>query len=188
MIINLLIAFIISFLAFLGMYIGGVSATYLKSYLPGNIHRLYIFCGGLLAGLLIFEVIPESIKQYDQMGLIIGGILGLFVIITIDNMIHNKAISNNKKKNYIHGIIFLIIAVAIHNIPTGLVLGSNITDHSITGSPLLLVLFLHHIPEGITLMVSSTLAGSNYLSFTTIIGFLTFIISKVIPDPKHING
>ncbi|WP_458412942.1 ZIP family metal transporter [Schinkia sp. CFF1] len=174
MAIHLLIAFIISLLAFLGMYIGGVTTSYLQSNLPGNIYRLYIFCGGLLAGLLVFEVIPESVRQYDQMGLLIGGALGLCIIMIIDHFIHIKNVS--KKKNYIHGLIFLTIGVAIHNVPTGLVLGPTIVDHSITGSPLLLALFLHHIPEGITLMVSSTLAGSESLSFTAIITFLTFIL------------
>lgn len=176
MIVNLFIALFISFLAFLGMYVGGITTSYFKRNLPGNIHRLYIFCGGLLAGLLVFEIIPESIEQYDQMGLIIGGFLGLFTMMSIETIFHSKINHKGKRKNYIHGIIFLFIAIAIHNIPTGFAIGSNIVDQSITGSPLLLALFLHQIPEGITLMVSSLLAGSNSLSFTLISALLAIVL------------
>lgn len=176
MIVNLFIALFISFLAFLGMYVGGITTSYFKRNLPGNIHRLYIFCGGLLVGLLVFEIIPESIEKYDQMGLIIGGLLGIFTMLSIETIFHSKNMQKGKRKNYIQGIIFLFIAVAIHNIPTGFAIGSNIVDQSITGSPLLLALFLHQIPEGITLMISSLLAGSNSLSFTLIIALLAIVL------------
>ncbi|KEF38430.1 putative divalent heavy-metal cations transporter [Schinkia azotoformans MEV2011] len=180
MIFNLYISLFISFLAFLGMYIGGITTTFFKRYLPGKIHRLYIFCGGLLVGLLIFEVIPESIQQYDQLGLIIGGFLGIIGMMAIENIFHSKNNHNGKTSNYVHGIIFLIIAVAIHNVPTGFAIGTNIVDQSITGSPLLWALFLHHIPEGITLMVSSILAGSNSLSFSLITALLALILGVSI--------
>lgn len=173
---NLSITLFITFLAFLGMYIGGITTTFFKHYLPGKIHRLYIFCGGLLVGLILFEVIPESIKQYDQLGLIIGGFLGIIGMMTIENLFQSRNNHKGKTTNYIHGIIFLIIAVAIHNIPTGFAIGTNIVDQSITGSPLLWALFLHHIPEGITLMVSSLLAGSNSLSFTLVTALLACIL------------
>lgn len=169
---NILMAMFISFLAFLGMSFGGLTTTYMKRYLPGNIHRLYILCGGLLVGLIMFEVIPESMKEYDRIGLIIGGFLGLLAMMTIENVFHKE----RKNRNYIHGIIFLFVAVAIHNIPTGFALGSNLIDNSITGSPLLMALFLHQIPEGITLMVSSMLAGSNSLTFPLIAAVLAFLL------------
>ncbi|HHW36218.1 MAG TPA: ZIP family metal transporter [Bacillales bacterium] len=188
MIINLFITFVISFLAFLGMYIGGITTTFFKQYLPGKIHRLYIFCGGLLVGLILFEVIPESIKQYDQLGLIIGGILGIVGMMAIENVFHNSNNHNGKRTNYVHGIIFLIIAVAIHNVPTGFAIGTNIVGQSITSSPLLWALFLHHIPEGITVMVSSMLAGSNSLSFTFIAALLALILGVSILGGMSISN
>lgn len=135
-------------LIFIAIVLGGGLVRIFFPFLKGKYNYLPLVSGGILAGILGFELIPETIASYDALGLVVGGSMGILLMILADKYMHNlkhTGIQNPK-------IIFvLFLALFIHSIPTGIALGINFGE---SDTSLLKVVLVHHVPEGMVLMTS----------------------------------
>lgn len=139
----------------------------LKPLLNKNYLYINVFCGGLLAGLLGFDLIPETLEKYDSLGVFTGISIGILLIILIDTMFHKQNIAKLQSRVY----IFLILALFLHSIPTGIALGFDLNEGG--NSALLNAILIHHIPEGIILMTTVTAIEKTVITFLG----LAFILS-----------
>ncbi len=64
-------------------------AVLITKVINQNHFFLIVFCGGVLAGLLGFELIPDVINSYQPIGIFIGISLGIFFVLIIDKFLHN---------------------------------------------------------------------------------------------------
>lgn len=135
-------------LIFLGSILGGGLVRILHPIIKEKYFYLNIFCGGLLAGLLSFDLIPETMNQYQSIGLIAGASAGILLMFATDHFLHGFKHSAIKRPEV---FIMLFIALLIHSIPAGMALGLNFDE---TKDSLLRAVLVHHIPEGIVLMAS----------------------------------
>ncbi|OPX02304.1 hypothetical protein [Geobacillus sp. LEMMY01] len=63
---------IITIFMFLGITLGGIFSFLFRFILGMKIERIFVFCGGLLLGLILFELLPESFTQNSWMGIVLG--------------------------------------------------------------------------------------------------------------------
>lgn len=160
---------------FIGMLVGGIIGKIGYSVMKQKLSLLYITSGGLLIGFICFELIPESIKEYNYIGILLGFSLGMIGMLILDKALHHYG--NKKiKENSMQSIIFLLVAISLHNIPTGFAIGSSLTSESSFSSSLIVGMILHHVPEGIALFISVVISNLNFLSFM----FMALLLSIIL--------
>lgn len=111
------------------------------------------FIGGLMLAIVTFDLLPES---YDQGSIYI-------------------AASNSQNHRFLKAAIFMAIGIGIHNIPSGIALGSLLSTSATKAFHLTAVLIIHGIPEG--LAVGIFLRESNASLFTLIFIFISILTS-----------
>lgn len=155
---------------FMGTVLGGGLVKMFYPLLRYKYYYLTVFCGGLLAGLLAFELIPETIGSYERLGLLTGASGGIFIMILADKYIHQIKHSGLQNPQI---ILMLFIALLIHSVPTGIALGINLGEGEAALLPAVLV---HHVPEGIVLMASLLISKANIHLFW----LLCFLLSAAV--------
>lgn len=162
-------------ISFLGFITGGIIGKIVSKVFPNKSYHLMVLCGGVLIGLILFELIPEAYTAYDHVGIYIGMLLGMSMMILLDHVFH--AYSLSKRTRALQSVTFLVVAVALHNVPTGLSLGGNITlNNTELNTSLLLFIFLHLIPEGMALVIPFLWADHGIAAFIVSAIFLSLII------------
>jgi hypothetical protein len=54
------------------------------------INSLPVFCGGILAGILGFDLVRELMSNYRPVGIMAGVSLGIFLLLLMDRFLHNS--------------------------------------------------------------------------------------------------
>lgn len=139
----------------LGIFIGIVSAYFIKDRgirMKGSVLGLL---GGLTLGIVFFDLLPEAIEFGDIYISIIGAVAGLILSVILDGKLdnHESSVRGDKYYNYYKAAIFMSIGIGIHNLPTGVALGSLLSNSPENGISLAIALILDGIPEGLTLGV-----------------------------------
>ncbi|EIJ78389.1 Zinc uptake transporter [Bacillus methanolicus PB1] len=158
---------------FLGTTLGGWITKYISSNLKVNNLYINVFCGGLLIGLIGFDLLPETLQYLNPIGVYAGISLGVIFMEIIDRLVHK---TKHRYKEEIESFILLFIALFIHSIPTGVALGMNLQKPILNHSFLIAAIVLHHIPEGV-IMMASILHSKMKLK---IFWFFCFILSFAV--------
>ncbi|WP_407272911.1 ZIP family metal transporter [Radiobacillus sp. PE A8.2] len=157
----------------LGLIIGGTLGGVINKVVK-QVNKLYVYAGSVILSLIILEIIPETVVSYNWIGLTISFLLGIVVMQEVHLL--TESFKNYSKTNSLSfGAIFLVIAISIHNIPTGIAISSNWTNQGTTSNELILPFIIHQIPEGLALFLSLVGAGSAIYSTYSFISF-TFLI------------
>lgn len=151
--------FEIGFLGFiigwLGIFIGGISSFIIKERGIRMKGSVLGFLGGLTLGIVFFDLFPEALEFADIYTSMIGAVLGLVLSVILDGKLENHTISDidSTHNSLFKAAIFMAIGIAIHNLPSGLALGSLLFNSPENGFYLAIALILHGVPEGLTLGV-----------------------------------
>lgn len=147
---------------------------------------------GLMMAIICFDILPEAFKQGGMVVTLIGVIIGLGMGLSLDNIAatFSHQLSSRKSHNVKTGIV-LTMAVALHNIPEGIVLGTLLAISPQTGMKVALIVLLHSIPEGMAIAIPLKKGGIKektlgaicvLLSTLMAIGVITgFVISSLSP-------
>lgn len=137
----------ISLLVLAGLVIGGLIGLGINRLIK-EVHKVvFIFrCTGIR--IVFFEMIPESFLMLDWFLVSISIFCGLVFM----HLVH--LFMENKEKNRItYGAFFLTIAIAIHNLPSGIAIGSNVENQGLSNE-LTLSFVAHQIPKGLALFLA----------------------------------
>ncbi len=158
--------FLISAIGFaagmLGTGLGGLCTFLINN--RGNKFMSFILelAAGLMLSVVCFDLLPEAFKLADIQWIIIGIILGVTIIIYIDNILRTlwlhkylKSINNRLLKS---GVL-MGIGVAIHNLPEGIAIGSGFDASASLGFSLAFVIAIHNIPEGLAMSLPMRVCG-----------------------------
>lgn len=168
-------SFLLSGYIFIGTTFGALLSYLILKIEVIKIQYLYILCGGIIIGILIFDLIPHSINEYRLISVLLGILVGAIGCIIIHQILHNITSYSERSR------LSILIAIMLHTIPIGLAIGSSLTSDLITSS-LLLTLLIHQIPEGIVLMISFRRTGRKFVSFLVacLLLSLLFLVSSFI--------
>ncbi|WP_102346569.1 ZIP family metal transporter [Bacillus sp. Marseille-P3661] len=163
-------------LVFFATISGGVLGKVAVVIFEKNIDLLFIFCGGLLVGIIGFELIPHTLEHYSPIGMLIGCLVGLLLMILLDLFISSLLSKLELNGDNTRTFVFLFMAIAFHNIPTGMAVGTSMTVNAFEGTLLFAAIFLHHIPEGLTLMLTLLRAKHSMILFMLV----SFLLAAVL--------
>lgn len=161
----------------IGLIIGGLIVWFFDK-VQKDPYSIYALCAGLILGLLSFEIVPEGIRLGGWLIFCFGFLSGILVFELVLKSSHTVETEKRAMKNT--GII-IAISIAIHNLPIGIVLGSN---HSgILTLPILKTIFLHNIPEGMILFTPfiQSIKSLKWL-------FLSFLVALPVGIGVYIGG
>ena len=84
------------------------------------------FLGGLMLAIICFNIMPEAFEGNNTYLATIGIFIGLVTAILLDSVIshHSFQNSNSIKQRYFKVVFFMTVGIGIHNIPSGIALGS----------------------------------------------------------------
>jgi len=151
-------SWLIGFLATtIGLGIGGGIAWFLRGF-QRSLATIFALCGGLIVGLICFEIGPEAIQLGDWVIFFLGLLSGVILFELLHKVFHNKV--DQETGLYLHTGLLLTIGISLHNLPVGVVFGT--TYHSMIGTSILPTLILHNIPEGIILFTPLFMFGIGY--------------------------
>ena len=156
----------------LGTGLGGLISLFIK-----DTNRILSFLLGLTGGFMLFIVtfhlLPEAFILGGLLIAIIGIVLGILLIVILEDGIQKKA-----KNSFMKSSLLLGISIAVHNFPEGLALGSSFLTMSDFGPVLALAMLLHNIPEGITMAIPmkiNKVSPMKILIYTLLTGIPTGI-------------
>ncbi|QGQ96615.1 hypothetical protein EHS13_17895 [Paenibacillus psychroresistens] len=111
-----------------GIGIGGLAAYFLLYLHRVILPLLIISAVGMIFTLVLFEIVPESIQLGGIFLTFIGITTGYILAKQIDRLFHRIIIITNdpRKDIYIRSGIVLTFAIALHNFPSGIALGSSL--------------------------------------------------------------
>ena len=162
----------------IGLIIGGLIVWFFDK-VQKDPYSIYALCAGLILGLLSFEIVPEGIRLGGWLIFFLGFFIGVLVFELVLKSSHSAETEKRGMKNT--GVI-IASSIAIHNLPIGIVLGS---DHSgILTLSLLKTIFLHNIPEGMILFTPLFIQSIKPVKWL----FLSFLVALPVGIGVYIGG
>ncbi len=117
--------------------------------------------GGLMMAVVCFELLPEAFKIAGLAVGIVGIILGVAMITSVDMLIQSGGAADTKLygDRYIRSGLLLGLGIAIHNFPEGLAIGAGLATNVRLGLSLAFVIGFHNVPEGIAMAMPLIVGG-----------------------------
>ncbi len=109
---------------------------------------------GLMTAIICFDILPNAFMQGGVLLALVGVIIGLGIGLSLENM--TSVFTNKlygKHSNSVKAGVVLTMAIALHNIPEGIALGTLFAISPETGIKVALIVMLHSIPEGIAIAI-----------------------------------
>lgn len=183
----------------LGTGIGGILGVILKGKGQETTGKILAFAGGVMTGVVTFEMIPEAVEKsavagQDYIGVVvatlstIAGALGVYAVNAILDFVEkrvgdggnrvvatvlamkNEKSTDSRKKTLRTGIV-MFFAIALHNFPEGMAIGASGVVETSAGVLVALVIALHDVPEGT--VISAPLSSGGVKPIKAIL--LTFL-------------
>jgi zinc transporter, ZIP family len=168
---------LVALLIFVGMFTGGSLIRFVFLLLNKNTLYLPIFCGGLLTGLFVLDLLPDAFHHFSRIGVLTGIALGILIMISVEFYLHNYFKLRHKHQESYY---LLILALIIHSLPTGISFGMNLYSHHILNYGLFAAFILHHVPEGMIIMTSIPTIRERNRLFTSFCLLLSIFIGLTI--------
>lgn len=190
MVIPMLYAFLITFIAGMTTVIGGLIIFLVKKN-DNIIISSLAFAAGVMMTVSIVDLIPESFSLFRKLYYPIPTILFLFIFINIGiiiSLLLDKKVTVQNNEIYRVGIISML-AMIFHNIPEGMATFIATNQNFHLGLILSASIAVHNIPEGIIIsfpIFYATKSKKKAIFYTFIAGMselLGGIISFVFLKP-----
>ncbi len=146
----------IGFAALMGSLAGilGTGAGGLLAYFAGRPSRRFLssllsFTCGLMLAVVCFELLPHAFIAHSIAAGLAGLMLGVAFTVALDGAVSRLSGVTGALRS---GIV-TAFAIAAHNFPEGLAIGSGYAQAPALGFGLCLLIALHDIPEGLALGV-----------------------------------
>jgi ZIP family zinc transporter len=160
-----------------GTGIGGLIAFFVGKNVSNRILGTVLeFSAGLMTSVVCFELIPEAVEIAGLNLTMIGVLLGILIIIYIDDIVKKIDVVKNARgnSNLLRAGILVSIGLALHNLPEGFAVGSGFEASVSLGVTLTAIIAIHDIPEGIAMALPMKMGG-----FSATKAFLLTVLSGV---------
>lgn len=168
-----------SILSLLGTMIGASLGVILKNPSKKVIGNLNGFAAGLMFVIVVFDLIPESIKKINFFYTIVFAVIGGFIILELDFLTGNNSIFKSSHSK----VAFLAsIGLMLHNFPEGIIMGAGFLANANLGIKMSILIAIHDIPEGIAIaapLMALNIKPHKIILYSFIVAFPTVIGSLV---------
>ena len=177
----LILGVYMSILGAISSFIGGFLGSICSINSKKMVSFLYEITAGVMTGIVCFEMLPESLGMANIIYSVLGICVGVLLIYILDLFIQKL---NNTKNNSKIIALVVMLSMAIHNAIEGLAIGSSFVFSISLGASVLLGMFLHDIPEGMVVGITSKIEGKH----TKRIIFETSIVGACVGIGTFIGG
>ena len=163
-----------------GLALGGALAALVKRESPRGTSVLLSFTAGLMLAIVALDMVPEAMEAAPWLPMVPLVLVGGFLVTYLLNCWIDKSAHHEDKDNPHHcacghhdlhtaGIV-LAAAVALHNVPVGMAVGSAVAVQGVCLASVLaaVTIGLHNIPEGMSIAIPLLHDGSRTLSAVAI--------------------
>ena len=153
-----------TFLSFLagvgGTGIGGLYTFFVIEATVEKMTQVLGFASGIMLAAVFMELIPEAVEISGLIHTLIGIIIGIIFLILSDMIIELlMPHSQSLEQHFAQTGAILFLAIACHNFPEGMAIGSGFEVSLKVGFVLVVTLALHNIPEGMAIATAFRLSG-----------------------------
>ncbi|MGL4735970.1 MAG: ZIP family metal transporter [Cellulosilyticaceae bacterium] len=132
---------------------------------------LLAFASGVMLSIVCFDLIPEALSLSSIWVTALSIFCGILVVqwlnAIIDRLTHSEEthieledlrhqhelISHSHERSMLRSGLIMFAAIALHNLPEGMAIGSATTHDQTMGLTLAFLIALHNIPEGMSICV-----------------------------------
>ena len=187
------------------MGLGGLLTALIGKRSPSMGSYLLSFAGGVMTSIVCFGLVPEATELLETTELtelssiavtISGLILGVAIVMILNHIVDritaagngNLKIHNTPEEFYhggqvdskrlIRSGIFILIVIALHNIPEGMAIGAGGAHDYDFGLMIAIMIALHNIPEGMAIaapLIAGGVKKTKVVFFTAMCGSTTLI-------------
>lgn len=166
----------------IGTGIGGIIGVMCGKANDHVISAVLSFAGGVMLSVVFFDLIPESITYANYGVTIFGLTVGIVVLYLLNYLVDKKTSktekelnahvtisalhhqdqfiqNHNENKSLLSAGIIMFIAIALHNFPEGMAIGTLGMVHKQMGLTLAILLAIHNIPEGMAISLPLVVGG-----------------------------
>lgn len=132
---------------------------------------------GLMTAIICFDILPGAFAQGGVLITLIGVVIGLSIGLSLENITSTftNKLYTNKSKSVKTGVV-LTLAIALHNVPEGIALGTLFAISPQTGIKVALIVMLHSIPEGMAIAIPLKKGGVEGKTLGVICATLAFLM------------
>lgn len=162
-----------SIISLIGTMIGASLGVMVKKPSDRLLGAVIGFAGGLMLSIVVFDLIPEALDKWDLKSTLFFCACGIITIIILDNKISSNSTDKNLKV-----ATAAAIALMIHNLPEGVIMGCGFAAGGTLGLKMSLVIAIHDIPEGIAVaapLMASKVKPYKILWYAFVTAFPTAI-------------
>ena len=159
-----------------GLALGGALAVLFKRESPQGNSLLLSFTAGLMLSIVALDMVPEAVEAAPWLPMTPLVLVGGFVVTYLLNCWIDKSAHHEDEANPHHcacghhdlhtaGIV-LAAAVALHNVPVGMAVGTTVAVQGICLASVLaaVTIGLHNLPEGMSIATPLLHDGSKALA------------------------
>lgn len=151
---NTFIGFIVGIF---GTTLGGIISIFFVRNNKKLLSLILSFTAGLILSIVTFDLIPNAIELSNMKITLLGILIGIIIVVGVENIFYK--FKSNLQNNILKSGLLMGIAIAIHNIPEGLAIGSGFMFTSDMGFKLAIIISLHNLPEGIAMATPLKMGG-----------------------------
>jgi ZIP family zinc transporter len=143
-----------------GTGMGGLYTFFVRKVKTEKMTLVLGFASGIMLTAVFLELIPEAVKVSGLIHALIGIIIGIVFLIWSDIVIESAIPQGQDfKQHFARTGVMLFMAIACHNFPEGMAIGSGYEASQRVGLVLVVTLALHNIPEGMAIATAFRLSG-----------------------------
>lgn len=143
-----------------GTTLGGFLGVLLRRRGPRILSFVMEFSAGLMLSVVCFDLVPEAFALSGIPMTILGLVIGISFAMLLQEKLKYTEKARAKNRSGLMGTGLMIAAgIAAHNIPEGLAIGSGFNASASLGIALTLVIFIHDIPEGVSVTLPLSMGG-----------------------------
>ena len=171
--------FIASAAGIIGTGIGGIIGILFGKSSKKTLSSLLAFASGVMLSIVCFDLIPEALSLSSIYLTTFCIFLGILVVQWLNNLIdhithsekthveledlrhQNDILDTTHEKSMLRSGLIMFAAIALHNLPEGMAIGSSASHDVGMGLTLAFLIALHNIPEGMSIGVPLIEGGMN---------------------------
>lgn len=179
-----------------GTGLGGAVGMIFAKKSESVVSCLLSFAAGVMLSIVFFDLIPESVEISGVWVAMLSVVLGAVVVALLSRAIdrltnqrdvhvtptelhhQEQLVSQQDQRSYLKSGLVMFAAIALHNLPEGMVIGSGGAHNTAMGVTLAILIAIHNIPEGISIGVPLMEGGMKKwraVALTALSGAPTFV-------------
>ena len=157
--------------------LGAIPVLLIKNVSHKGKDTLLAYTAGIMVAASAYGLIPSALKLSNITVLVIGILIGTFVLTLLESLIPHVDLEHSRKPvNNTRGVILFLVAMSLHNLPEGLSVGiSNVRNGQELGALVAFAIGLQNVPDGFLValfLVTQNVSRRKAILLATLTGII----------------